>query len=108
MAGSPLKNTRRRIWTEAITEALKKRIPSKDIVEALTPIAEKLLDKCMEGDVSAFKELADRLEGKATEYVNISGEVRELSDAELHALAARGSAGTAGEEPSEETPTSVH
>ena len=108
MAGSPLKNTRRRIWTEAITEALKKKIPSGDIVQALVPYAEKMLERCDAGDIAAFKELADRLEGKATEYVNISGEVRELSDAELHALAARGSAGTAGEEPSEETPTSVH
>ena len=108
MAGSPLKNTRRRIWTEAITEALKKRIPSKDIVEALTPIAEKLLDKCMEGDVPAFKELADRLEGKAVEYVNISGDVREMSDAELHALAAGRSDRAAEALGSEEAPTSVH
>lgn len=108
MAGSPIKAERRRIWTEAINKALAARVPSRDIIEALQPVAEQLIEQALSGNVNALKELADRLEGKATEFVTLTGDVKELSDAQLHAIAARGGEGTAGEESGAGEPAKVH
>ena len=60
--------TKARIWTQAIERALNKRskIEQKEAIEVL---AEKLLAKCDEGDMTALKELGDRLEGKPTQII---------------------------------------
>ena len=39
------------------------------MVEALDVLAETLLTKCDEGDVTALKELGDRLEGKPAQAI---------------------------------------
>ena len=61
-----------KVWTAAIERALDKRGLSR--IEALSNLAEKLLIKCDEGDMSALKELGDRLEGKAMQSMEVSGD----------------------------------
>ena len=60
--------TKARVWTQAIERALNKR--SKiDQLAAIDALAEKLLQKCDEGDMTALKELGDRLEGKPAQSI---------------------------------------
>ena len=68
-AGAPQGNqnaAKAKVWTAAIQRALaeRSRLSQK---EALDALAEKLLAKCEEGDLTALKELGDRLEGKAAQ-----------------------------------------
>ena len=55
-------------WTQAIDRALAKRSKSSGI-EALDALAEKLLTLCDGGDISALRELGDRLEGKPVQVI---------------------------------------
>jgi hypothetical protein len=41
--------------------------------KALRTIAQGLIDRAAEGDVAAIKEIADRLDGKPTRSVEVSG-----------------------------------
>lgn len=52
-----------KVWTMAIERALAER-SRKDQVDALDALAEKLLLACDTGDMTALKELGDRLEGR--------------------------------------------
>ena len=52
-------------WREAITRAI-----AQGDREKLRRIADKLLAKAEEGDITAIKELGDRLDGKATQPVD--------------------------------------
>lgn len=62
-----------RLWTDAIQRALDKRSRASQI-EALDDLAEKLLAKCDEGDLTALKELGDRLEGRPATTIFGAGE----------------------------------
>lgn len=53
----------------AVQAALARK--GKDQWEALTDIAEKLVDEALEGNMMAIKEVADRIEGKAAQSVNL-------------------------------------
>jgi len=57
-----------KLWNAAILRALEKRSRA-DRIEALDALAEKLLQGCDEGDITALKELGDRLDGKATQAI---------------------------------------
>lgn len=57
-----------RQWQMAIERALGKRSTVAK-VNALDDLAEKLLAKCDEGDMSALKELGDRLDGKPAQAI---------------------------------------
>lgn len=59
----------KRPWACAIERALEKRSLTKKR-EALDDLAEKLLKQCDKGDVSALKELADRMDGKSVQFVS--------------------------------------
>ena len=61
-----------RLWRAAIVRALEKRSRS-DQVEALDALAEKLLTACDALDMTALKELGDRLDGKPKQTVEQSG-----------------------------------
>jgi hypothetical protein len=63
---------RSRVWTAAIERALAKRSLNEQN-EAIDALAERLLKKVEEGDVSAIKELGDRLEGKPVQATEITG-----------------------------------
>ena len=60
-------------WSDAIDRALSKR-GRNDALLALDDLAEKLLAKCDEGDMTALKELGDRIEGKPSQSVDIGGQ----------------------------------
>lgn len=71
--GAPEGNTNssrdNRLWRNTIIRAIHQGDP-----ERLRRIAEALLNKAAEGDVSALRELGDRLDGKATQQVQLTGE----------------------------------
>jgi hypothetical protein len=53
----------------------------------LRRIAEKLAEKAEQGDLAAIRELADRLDGKATQAIDRSDvPIEKLTDAELHQM----------------------
>lgn len=61
-------------WSAAIERALENRAKTGQTrAEVLEEIAEKFLKACDKGDLAAFKELGDRLEGRAVQQ--ISGEI---------------------------------
>ena len=55
-------------WLMAIERALEKRSRIEQ-VEALDELAEQLLQQCAKGDLSALRELGDRLDGKPHQTV---------------------------------------
>lgn len=57
-----------RLWAETLRRAV-----IQSDAERLRMIAEALLDKAASGDVSAIKELGDRLDGKAIATQEITG-----------------------------------
>ena len=64
----------------------------------LRRIAEKLTEKAEQGDLTAIREIADRLDGKPAQFVDRRDvPIRELTDAELHHIIASG--GLAAKEP---------
>lgn len=73
--GAPVGNTnaaKSRPWAAAIKRALEKRSRFAQM-EALDELAEKLLAQCDAGDMTALKELGDRLDGKPTQAVEHAG-----------------------------------
>ena len=73
--GAPTGNTNYisgRRWKDAINRALSKRSRS-DQIEALDELAEKFLNLCDQGDLQAFKELGDRIDGKASQSLELTG-----------------------------------
>ena len=70
--GAPLGNknaTKNRPWTEAINRALVAEDGKK-----LRAIAEKLIERALDGDVPALKEIGDRLEGKPAQALTVAGD----------------------------------
>ena len=68
--GAPLGNNnggKAKPWAEAIDRAIKRDRP------ALDRLAQVLIAKAMEGDMSAFKELGDRLDGKPKQQTELTG-----------------------------------
>lgn len=63
-----------RIWAAAINKALEERGQKLGRMGALVELAHKLLDKVAEADVSAIKELGDRLDGKPAQSVVLGGD----------------------------------
>ena len=65
--GAPIGNQNAsKAWRQAIMRALERRAEAngRHSNHELDELAEKLLCACHEGDLSALKELGDRLEGK--------------------------------------------
>lgn len=76
MAGAPIGNSnaaKGKPWAAAINRALAKRSLASQ-KEALDDLAEALLANCESGDMSALKELGDRLDGKAAQAIVGPGE----------------------------------
>lgn len=69
--GAPVGNkfaARGRVWRDAIDRAMEIR-GAGDRMAALNELAAKLIEKAAEGDMSALKELGDRLDGKSVQPV---------------------------------------
>ena len=64
-------NKNANIWFNAIKRAIKRR-EDKD-PQALEKLADVLLNKAADGDMTALKELGDRLDGKAALQVTHEG-----------------------------------
>lgn len=80
---------------------------------ALRAIAKKVVELALEGDQFAIKEIGDRLDGKAAQAVNVTGDIEhkhiaEMTDAELLALIRAGSERAADEEEGENEPAPLH
>lgn len=62
--------------------------------------AAKVVEKAVEGDLAAFKEIADRIDGKAPQSLDVTTTheraIEELTDAELAAFIARRSSSSVG------------
>ena len=69
--------TKNKPWQAALERALKKR-SLKLQRDALDELAEKFLTLCDGGEISAFKELADRLDGKAAQPIEGTGEDKNI------------------------------
>jgi hypothetical protein len=74
--GAPLGNKNsiksNRLWAETIRRAV-----IQDDAQRLRQIAEALLIKASEGDMTAIKELGDRLDGKALQENKLTGDSDE-------------------------------
>ncbi len=75
--GQPGNNnaTKNKVWTLAIEKALKEKYGRKETLDNLVELAEELLVKCAAGDMVALKELGDRMEGKAHQSIEQTGEI---------------------------------
>ena len=77
--GAPLGNqnaAKAKRWAAAIDRALDRRAQQKglrDAQEALDELAERFLLAVEQGDISAYRELGDRLEGKPAQAVTGEG-----------------------------------
>jgi hypothetical protein len=109
MAGSPIKSERNRLVREAILRALEKG--GQPAEEALVPMAQKMIAQAQDGDVASFREIADRLDGKPSQQIDMAvsrAPAPELTEDELKRIAAGSSARAALPEPSEEIVSKVH
>jgi len=65
----PISNPSRRIWGDVLRRAVLQADGKK-----LRAIADALIDRAAEGDVSAIKELGDRLDGKVNQGLTLAGD----------------------------------
>ncbi len=81
LGGRPRGSLGERIWRDAINVAVRelRDETTKDgkvkKVRALRLLARKLVDSGLDGDVSALKEIGDRLDGKAMQGVDLKMDV---------------------------------
>ena len=68
-SGNPKGHAPGKIWIAALNRSI-----AQDDGKRLRAAAEKLLDLAVEGDVSALKELGDRLDGKPAQSVTLAGD----------------------------------
>ena len=104
--GNPLGQIREKKFLAALMRAV-----AQDDGQRLRAAAEKILDLAAAGERWAAEMLADRLDGKPTQVLDVNTNVRnatELPDCELQRIAAGGSAGTAEASVGTETPTQLH
>lgn len=98
-------------WEQALKLALSRA--GGDIQKGLSTIADHVVKAAQGGDMSAISELANRLDGKPAQSIDVTGDLTvrdaaELSDAELAVIASGSSAGVAEATDSETELTGVH
>jgi len=69
--GAP-KGSQNRIKNRPWTDAINRAILAQD-GKALRALADKLVEKALEGDMQAMREIGDRVEGKAAQIIEASG-----------------------------------
>ncbi len=70
--GAPIGNTNSSSKNRIVSDTLRK--VAKQNPKKLRKACETLLNKAEEGDISAFKEFTDRLEGKSAQTIQGTGE----------------------------------
>lgn len=75
--GAPVgnQNARKGGWSDAIRAAVDVEIDPATKRRKIHAIADKLVALAESGDIQAIKELGDRLDGKATQAIEHSGDV---------------------------------
>jgi hypothetical protein len=64
-----------KIWADAVQRAVKRRLENEDgKPQKIERLADKLVDFAMEGNGWAFKEIGERLDGKAPQAIKHSGD----------------------------------
>ena len=80
-----------RLFDDAIRRALKQRDLETGDGETLRMIAEKLIDMALAGDISAFREARDTVDGKPMQAVELKADVTNraaaVTDDELAEIA---------------------
>ena len=104
-SGNPSGATRVKKFLGALERAL-----SADDGKKLRQAADKLLDLASQGEPWAIAMLADRLDGKATQQIEmaVQRQVREIDDAELADIAAGSRDRASSEAQSTEVPSALH
>lgn len=66
-----------KVWSAAINRVLDDRTKTrKDKRREIDELAEKLVDMAKSGDMTALKEIGDRLEGKAMQSIDLDAKVQ--------------------------------
>lgn len=91
-SGNPNGNAGPKRFHAALERAL-----TQDDGKRLRAAIEKLFDLAAKGEAWAIQMLADRLDGKAAQTVNVVRNERDLSDDDLANIAAESGEGIAGE-----------
>jgi len=102
-----------REWFEALRYALANYEDDKTKRgQALKRIGKKLIEKALEGDMMAIKEIGDRIDGKAVQVIDATvtevTSAAELTDEQLISIAATSSARAIKEKRGAEKSNSVH
>jgi hypothetical protein len=75
MAGAPTGNqnaARGNRWRSAIERALQKKY-GRELAEAMDELALKFIDAVEKGDIAAFREFGDRIDGKPKQQIEATG-----------------------------------
>src|SRR4051812_29386876 len=88
-------------------QAALERAMAQDDGKRLRAAVESMLDAAAAGEVWAIQFLADRLDGKAAQTVNVVRNARELSDGDLANIAAGSGEGTAESPDGAQVPSSI-
>lgn len=59
-----------KVWREAISRAVKRKLAGEGHPQALDRLADALVEAGLEKDVAALREIGDRLDGKPTQQIN--------------------------------------
>lgn len=59
-----------KIWRDAIMRAVHREMKTGEKTKRLEALANKLVDKAINGDVSALKEIGDRLDGRPAQSMD--------------------------------------
>ena len=65
-----------KLWRDALMVAVKRQCETGKKTKKLFKLADKLVEKGLDGDVTALKEIGDRLDGKPTQAVDVGVDVR--------------------------------
>ena len=72
-SGNPGGRAKEKLWGDAIRIAVNEAVEGGD-GKKLRALASKLVEKGLAGDIAAIKEIGDRLDGKAAQSVEMTGE----------------------------------
>ncbi len=62
-----------KLWRDAIMVAVKRQATDGKKTKKLAMLADKLVTKALDGDITAMKEIGDRLDGKPAQAVELGG-----------------------------------
>ncbi len=62
-----------KLWRDAIMVAVKRQATGGKKTKKLAMLADKLVERGLDGDITAMKEIGDRLDGKPAQSVELGG-----------------------------------